>query len=67
MIIEISGISAARFKAAMQAKVADVLESLGASQDACLKVDVQDNGAIDVVLGARVEAAYLRFIGVYES
>lgn len=56
--IEISGSSAARFKTAIERKVSEVLDGLGAKN---VKVSVQDNGAIDLVLGARVEAAYRRF------
>ncbi len=56
--IEISGSSAARFKGAIEKKIGDVLDALLAKP---VKVTVQDNGAMDVVLGARVEAAYRRF------
>ncbi|MDL2264297.1 citrate lyase acyl carrier protein [Synergistaceae bacterium OttesenSCG-928-I11] len=56
--IEISGSSAARFKGAIEKKIGEVLDTLSAKP---VKVTVQDNGAIDVVLGARVEAAYRRF------
>ena len=45
---------------AMEKKIRQVLEALGASNVA---VSVQDNGALDLVLGARVEAAYRRFAG----
>ena len=44
----------------MEKKVRQVLESLQASD---VSVNVQDNGALDIVLGARVEAAYRRFAG----
>ena len=57
--IEISGSGAARFRSAMENKIIQVLDSLGGPGD--LSVTVQDNGALDLVLGARVEAAYLRF------
>ncbi len=56
--IEISGSSAVRFKGAILKKIGDVLDALGAKP---VRVAIQDNGAIDVVLGARVEAAYRRF------
>ena len=55
--IEISGASAVRFKSAMEKKINETLASLGATG---LNVTVQDNGALDIVLGARVEAAYKR-------
>ena len=58
--IEISGASAARFTSAMEKKIRETLASLGAAD---LKVTVQDNGALDIVLGARVEAAYKRLKG----
>ena len=65
--IEITGASAARFKAsaarfksAMEKKITETLASLGATD---LAVTVQDNGALDIVLGARVEAAYKRLRG----
>ncbi len=58
--IEISGASAARFRSAMEKKITETLSALGASD---LNVTVQDNGALDIVLGARVEAAYKRLRG----
>jgi citrate lyase subunit gamma (acyl carrier protein) len=57
--IEISGSGASRFRDAMENKITQVLDGLGAGGD--VAVVVQDNGALDLVLGARVEAAYLRF------
>jgi citrate lyase subunit gamma (acyl carrier protein) len=63
MTIEVAGSGASRFRGAMEAKVRDVLSGLGVSPDSGLRVDVQDNGALDLVLGARVESAYLRFTG----
>jgi citrate lyase subunit gamma (acyl carrier protein) len=57
--VEISGGAAVRFKASMEKKVNDTLDALGAGER--LSVSVQDNGALDVVLGARVEAAYKRY------
>ena len=55
--IEITGASAARFKSAMEKKITDTLCELGTKG---IEVRVQDNGALDIVLGARVEAAYKR-------
>lgn len=53
-VISITGSSSVRFKTVMEKKITEVLASLGAVD---LDVAVQDNGAIDLVLGARVEAA----------
>jgi citrate lyase subunit gamma (acyl carrier protein) len=61
-VIEISGNAAARFKTAMERRINDVLDGFGNSPTD-IKVGVQDNGALDIVLGARVEAAYARYIG----
>ncbi|MDR1482900.1 MAG: citrate lyase acyl carrier protein [Synergistaceae bacterium] len=58
--IEISGAGAARFKEAMELKINEVLDRLSAPD---VKVSVQDNGALDIVLGARVEAAVARYLG----
>jgi len=58
--VEISGNSAGRFRTAMERCVLKTLDALGAP---AVRVSVQDNGAADVVLGARVEAAYRRFEG----
>jgi citrate lyase subunit gamma (acyl carrier protein) len=64
-IVEITGSGAARFKDAMEAKINATLDDLEASfKKAGVKVSVQDNGALDIVLGARVEAAYRRFAEV---
>ncbi|GHV44039.1 citrate lyase ACP [Synergistales bacterium] len=60
-VIEIAGSGAVRFKAAMERKINGVLDGLGVASG--IKVSVQDNGALDVVLGARVEAACRRFLG----
>jgi citrate lyase subunit gamma (acyl carrier protein) len=57
-IIEIAGGAAARFSAAMERRINETLDALGAGP---VRVSVQDNGALDVVLGARVEAAYSRY------
>ena len=58
-VIEISGGTVGRCKASMEKKINDTLDALGAGE--CIRVSVQDNGALDVVLGARVEAAYKRY------
>lgn len=60
VIIEITGASAARFKSAMEKKISETLAELGIKD---IAVAVQDNGALDIVLGARVEAAYGRLTG----
>lgn len=58
--INITGSSAARFKSAMEKKTAEVLASMNVED---IDVSVQDNGALDIVLGARVEAAVKRLAG----
>ena len=58
-VIEITGAAAARFRATMEKIIGGTLDSLGVTEP--LRVDVQDNGALDVVLGARVEAACNRY------
>jgi citrate lyase subunit gamma (acyl carrier protein) len=63
--IEISGGGVSRFRAAMEQKINQVLDGLGSSEN--IAISVQDNGAVDTVLGARVEAAYLRFRGVIDA
>lgn len=62
-MIEITGGSVARFKGAMEKRINEVLDSLCTQDAPNVKVSVQDNGALDIVLGARVEAAYRRFMG----
>lgn len=68
-VVEITGSSASRFRGAMEEKVNEVLDALDAQKTSMscpavpVKVSVQDNGAMDLVLGARVEAAYRRFMG----
>jgi citrate lyase subunit gamma (acyl carrier protein) len=57
--IEISGGAAVRFKASMEKEINDTLDALGAVEP--IRISVQDNGALGVVLGARVEAAYRRY------
>lgn len=60
-VIEITGGAAQRFSAAIEKKIGETLDALDA--DGPVRVSVQDNGALDVVLGARVEAAYNRYRG----
>lgn len=55
----IAGASVARFKSAMEKKITDTLTALGVKD---MEVTVSDNGALDIVLGARVEAAYGRYV-----
>lgn len=59
-VIEIAGAGSSRFRGAMERRINEVLDSMGAPP---VRVGVQDNGAMDLVLGARVEAAYRRFAG----
>ena len=58
--IQITGSSAARFKSAMEKKTAEVIASMGVKD---IDISIQDNGALDIVLGARVEAAVKRLMG----
>jgi citrate lyase subunit gamma (acyl carrier protein) len=62
-VIEINGSASSRFRAPMERKVNETLNALGAGE---VRVNVQDNGALDIVLGARVEAAYNRYRGCAE-
>jgi citrate lyase subunit gamma (acyl carrier protein) len=57
--VEISGGGTSRFRDVMEKKINQVLDGLGEREN--VTISVQDNGAVDLVLGARVEAAYLRF------
>jgi citrate lyase subunit gamma (acyl carrier protein) len=59
--IEITGSASARFETVMKKVIDETLDGLGVSEP--VRVHVQDNGAMDVVLGARVEAAYRRYAG----
>jgi citrate lyase subunit gamma (acyl carrier protein) len=63
-VIEISGASAVRFKSSMEKTINDTLDALGAGER--LRISVRDNGALGVVLGARVETAYKRYAGLAE-
>lgn len=58
--ISITGSGATRFKGAMEQKIREVLAAFSADD---LEINVQDNGAIDLVLGARVEAAVAKLKG----
>ena len=60
-VIEITGSAASRFRVTMERRINEALDTLGASEP--VNVSVQDNGALDIVLGARVEAAYKRYRG----
>jgi citrate lyase subunit gamma (acyl carrier protein) len=60
-VVDISGSAAVRFKKSMEKKINAVLDGMNARES--ISVNVQDNGALDVVLGARVEAAYNRYRG----
>ena len=57
--INITGASAARFNSAMTKKINETLAELSVKD---MEVAVQDNGALDIVLGARVEASYGRLM-----
>jgi len=61
MSIEVSGSSAPRFKTAMENRIKEALRAMGCEEG--VRVSVQDNGAVDLVLGARAEAAYARYLG----
>ena len=58
-VIEITGSASARFGTAMKKVINETLDGLEVSEP--VRVHVQDNGAMDVILGARVEAAYKRY------
>ena len=60
-VIEITGSAVSRFRTPMEQRINEKLDELGANEP--VRVNVQDNGALDIVLGARVEAAYNRFRG----
>lgn len=59
-LISVTGSGAVRFKSAMERKITGVLAAMDASD---VDIAVQDNGAIDLVLGARVEAAVRKLAG----
>ncbi len=58
--IEMEGSGVSRFRRAMEKTVRDTLASLGVTD---LSVNVNDRGALDVVLEARVETAVKRLKG----
>lgn len=60
LAVTVGGASAARFGKAMEKRITETLQKLGARD---LTVSVQDNGALDIVLEARVEAAWRRMTG----
>lgn len=59
-IISVTGSGAVRFRSAMERKITEVLAAAGVRD---VDIAVQDNGAIDLVLGARVEAALRKLAG----
>ena len=59
-VVEIAGSASERFRTAMRRRVNEALDSMEESASG-LRIVIQDNGALDIVLGARVEAAYRRF------
>ncbi|QTX33422.1 citrate lyase acyl carrier protein [Aminithiophilus ramosus] len=60
MTVTLSGASAARFGKTMEKTVLETLRQMGAVDAVA---NVQDNGALDIVLAARVEAAWKRLTG----
>lgn len=59
--LTLEGSSVTRFRTAMEKTVRAVLDSMGVKD---LDVKVQDHGALDIVLEARVETAVKRYGGV---
>lgn len=62
--LALAGASVARFSKAMDKAVRETLDNLGITD---MTVSVQDNGALDLVLKARVEAAVARLKGGEEA
>ena len=62
--LTLAGASVARFSKAMDKAVRDTLDNLEITD---MTVSVQDNGALDLVLKARVEAAVARLKGGEEA
>lgn len=62
--LTLAGASVARFSKAMDKAVRETLDNLGITD---MTVSVQDNGALDLVLKARVEAAVARLKGGEEA
>ena len=60
VVIELEGSSVSRFRTAMERTVRAALENVGAKD---VTVNVNDHGALDVVLEARVETAVKRLRG----
>jgi len=58
--ISMEGASVARFGAAILKSAKDTLKEMGIKD---IKLSIQDNGATDLVLRARVEAAVTRLLG----
>ena len=58
--VQIAGASAPRFGSAMRAAVLSVVSRMGITD---VTLSVQDNGALDLVLQARTEAALERLKG----
>ena len=61
VVVQLAGASVARFGSAMRAAVLAVASRLGVSD---VVISVQGNGALDLVLQARTEAALERLKGV---
>jgi len=62
--LTLAGASVARFSRAMEKAVRETLDGMKATD---MAVSVQDNGALDLVLKARVEAAVSRLKGGEEA
>lgn len=62
--LTLAGASVARFSRAMEKAVRETLDGMNATD---MTVSVQDNGALDLVLKARVEAAVSRLKGGEEA
>ena len=62
--LTLAGASVARFSKAMDKAVRETLDNLDITD---MTVSVQDNGALDLVLKARVEAAVARLKGGEEA
>jgi len=62
--LSLAGASVARFSKAMDKAVRETLDNLDITD---MTVSVQDNGALDLVLKARVEAAVARLKGGEEA
>ncbi|MCF7936799.1 MAG: citrate lyase acyl carrier protein [Synergistales bacterium] len=58
--IQLSGSSVARFTSVMRAAVEETARAMDAGDVA---ISVQDNGALDIILRARVETALRRYKG----